>query len=208
VFLGRVSSVLDEAVLDQKLLLAASERTVAALPFLSPTLSHANAHSTPLDQRRWHTEPLNTIENRGDHLLNDAAAMLEGLPALDSEEEIATLGDRSLLPLAFVDEPRSAVVAQFGEAFTKALDDAQVGTWSGPVRSAYGAHLVFVTNRTGDRIPTFEEVRDRVELEWSANRRQRMNRDFLNALLAKYDVTVEWPGKGRLSEAQSASVSP
>ena len=145
---------------------------------------------------------------RGEQLRRDAAALLDALAVADPGTAPAVFGDRTLLPGEFVDEPQSGVVAQFGEGFVERLNDVSIGAWSGPFRSAYGDHLVLVTDRNMGTIPPFEEVRDRVKRELLADRRRRVNLDFLGALLDKYEVTVEWPGGSRKADEQTASVVP
>jgi len=48
----------------------------------------------------------------------------------------------------------------FGPGFAKALEDLPLGTWSGPVRSGYGWHLVLMQEKRDPRLPDFDEVRD------------------------------------------------
>lgn len=132
-------------------------------------------------------------EERGEHLEADASELLARLREAGAEADSAVLGDRLLLPAEFHLEPRSRLAAQLGEAFADALASVPVGVWSGPLRSAYGVHLVRVAERVGGKLPLLSEVRDAVRRDVLAARRARLQREFLQSLLARYRVSVQWP---------------
>jgi parvulin-like peptidyl-prolyl isomerase len=98
-----------------------------------------------------------------------------------------------LLATEFTDELQRSVASQFGEEFAAELANIKEGEWSGPVKSGYGVHLVFVTHRSEGRSPTLDEVHDDVRREVLNARRVEANQSFLNVLLAKYRVTIQWP---------------
>ena len=69
------------------------------------------------------------------------------------------LGDPPPMPPEVSDWTRPMVEARFGAGFAASVFEAQPGGWSGPVASAYGYHLVLVSNprpptsRTSPRWP-------------------------------------------------------
>ena len=63
------------------------------------------------------------------------------------------------------------VAERFGAEFAEAVFGAGPGGWSGPVASAYGFHLVFVTRRAPARVPDFAEVAGRIATDLDAARR-------------------------------------
>jgi parvulin-like peptidyl-prolyl isomerase len=65
---------------------------------------------------------------------------------------------------------------------------APVGQWSGPFRSGYGWHLVRVTQHDADRILSFAEARDRVELDFIQAARDSRNNASFAKLAKKYSV--------------------
>lgn len=132
-------------------------------------------------------------EARGESLEADARELLARLRAAGPDVDISTLGDRLLLPGEFGLERRTRVAAQLGDEFATALDAVPVGAWAGPLRSAYGLHLVLVTARIDGELPPLSEIRGTVRRDLLAERRARMQREFLEALLARYRVSVEWP---------------
>jgi len=132
-------------------------------------------------------------DKRGDRLLADANQLLADLKKQGTDADIAELGDSTLLPQDLADAPQRSVLSQFGSEFTRGLANLKPGEWSGPIQSGYGVHLVFVSQRTEGRVPALEEARDLVKRELMNERRQAANRKFLDELLKKYQVTIQWP---------------
>jgi parvulin-like peptidyl-prolyl isomerase len=81
----------------------------------------------------------------------------------------------------------------FGREFPRKLSALPVGRWVGPVESGYGLHLVLIRERTPGRVPALAEVRDAVEREWRAVRRQELKAELRRRLRARYAVVVQWP---------------
>jgi hypothetical protein len=131
-------------------------------------------------------------EARGDSLPTDARDLLRALNG-DPAAEAGTLGDRILLEPAYDDVSTRDVDSLFGEAFGAAVAGLEPGRWQGPIRSAYGVHLVRVDERVEGRVPDLAEVRSAVLREWVNVQRQEMIEKFYRDLLARYRVTVEWP---------------
>jgi hypothetical protein len=104
-----------------------------------------------------------------------------------------TLGDPLPLPNEFEAASQTEVAGLFGREFPKKLSGLPVGHWAGPIASGYGLHLVLIRERTQGRVPALAEVRDAVEREWRAVRRQELKEELRRRLRARYAVVVEWP---------------
>ena len=96
-----------------------------------------------------------------------------------------------MLPGEVGSSPRSDVARQFGEEFADAILKVEPGRWTGPIRSGYGLHLVFVRERKDGRSPALADVRPLVEREFLSDRRKRRLDAMYEQLLARYRVTVE-----------------
>ena len=72
------------------------------------------------------------------------------------------------------------------------MEAADTGRWVGPVKSAYGLHLIFVTGAEQATIPPFEDVRDAVEREWFAEQRAATIENEYRKLLAGYHVRLDY----------------
>jgi len=124
-----------------------------------------------------------------------AEAIAEGLLARLREAGAAAaieeLGDPLMLPQEVEATPLDQLSRVFGADFAEAMASAPVGSWSGPVRSGFGLHLVFVRARTGVLQAELAQVRAQVERDVvSARRRSELARMY-EGLLAKYTVVIE-----------------
>ena len=143
-------------------------------------------------------------DRRGAALDADASRLLDELRSGTIDEAEATKrGDPFLLASNFDAVSEHALGAQLGDGFAAALVGLPVGVWSGPIESAYGKHLVFITERTQGRVPPLTEVRDAVEREWRTGERREANEAFYAKLRERYAVTVEMP-----PEPSGANSSP
>jgi hypothetical protein len=135
----------------------------------------------------------------GENLARDIAELLVQLNRAGGQADVLTLGDSFLMEHTFTATPTSEITKQFGEKFSAKLGELSPGTWQGPVESGYGAHLVFVSERTEGRVPALAEVRDDVRREWADAARLELNEKFYQELLKHYTVTIESP---HLAEVQ------
>jgi hypothetical protein len=136
-------------------------------------------------------------DKRGDAVITEANRLLEQLRKDDSS--FGELGDPSLLPREVAGESATRITSTFGEDFTKALDKLTLHQWSEPVVSGFGVHLVRLDERVDGRLPNLDEIRSQVAREWSQQLRQRTRDQYLQSLLDRYQVTVEWPESGAAS---------
>ena len=129
----------------------------------------------------------------GENLARDAAQLLAKLNQAGGDTGFAAMGDPFMLDHSFTALPVGQIANQFGEEFAAKLGGLQPGRWQGPVKSGFGTHLVFVSERTKDRLPALAEVRDAVRREWEDARRKEANEKFYQTLLKHYIVTIEQP---------------
>ena len=129
-------------------------------------------------------------DRHGDKIDQDAEATLKTLrtnPAIDP----ATLGDASLLPFDLPPTSMTSIGQTFGADFANAVSKAEPGIWTGPIASSFGLHLVRASDHKAGRLPALVEVRDAVLREWSNEKRKELADTQINALLKRYNVTIE-----------------
>jgi hypothetical protein len=100
-------------------------------------------------------------------------------------------GDRIMLPEAVPLTPSSLIARQFGREFAEQLETLPVDRWAGPVRSGFGAHLVYVREHKDGRLPPLGEIRPAVERELQAQRRKQALDAMYDRLLKKYEVVIQ-----------------
>ena len=77
----------------------------------------------------------------------------------------------------------------FGQTpIAKAIFQIPTGRWSGPFRSGYGWHLVYVTAREPAHLLAFEDARDTVRSDFQADQQDAANRDAFAALKSRYTI--------------------
>lgn len=76
----------------------------------------------------------------------------------------------------------------FGRSFAKAVWDLPVGVWSEPIPSAYGLHLVLVTEEEPARARPLAEVRDEIAAQILRERRRATLEQRLAELERRYRV--------------------
>lgn len=120
----------------------------------------------------------------------------------DNAEQLAqqALTDQSLIGDPFMLQKQYAQrsIREIGDLFGRefaaglaALAPAQ--EWQGPLRSAYGWHVVQLSNATDSRIIPFDEVRDRVLADWQQAQRQAANAEYYRSLRERYQVQMPAP---------------
>lgn len=78
-----------------------------------------------------------------------------------------------------------------------AVFSVPVGRWSGPYRSAYGWHLVRVSERTAPRRPPLSEVRDRVRADYLQAAQDGANKAAFDRLASRFTIVRKDKAGGR-----------
>ena len=95
----------------------------------------------------------------------------------------------ALIPNEFSEETYRGIERLFGKAFTEEVFKLKPGIWEGPVESAYGYHLVYISQLTEGFVPELSEIWDEVEREWSMERRTQVKDQQYLKIKEKYTVS-------------------
>jgi peptidyl-prolyl cis-trans isomerase C len=126
----------------------------------------------------------------------DANALLERLRSEDVPADRAeTLGDPFPLGRRLRAQTQRQLEKQLGPQFAERAMSLDPGVWSGPVRSAYGLHLVFVEEKIPGRDPPLAEIRTQVEQRLRAERGERRVTDLVRQLRDRYEVQIAPQGE-------------
>ena len=101
------------------------------------------------------------------------------------------MGRNAPVPTRFSSAPASALASMFGDEFTAALRTAPTGSWTGPVGSGLGLHLVRIESRKVPSPPQLADVRQRLENDWRSAAIKRAEGESYRKLLEGYDVVIE-----------------
>ena len=121
-------------------------------------------------------------EQHGPALIERAQALRARLIAEGAGADAATLhSEPSNLPPRVVDATQSAVAARFGAEFAQALAQLAPSSWSAPLPSAFGAHLVWISERRPAGVLALDKARTRLSAEL---REQAVQREIARQLAA------------------------
>jgi hypothetical protein len=187
-----------------------TEDTIAAAPPTDQDLqSWMNKHPDKfrVEPKMAFSQVYFNVSRRGENTPAAASKVLAQISSAGKNVAAAQLGDPTMLPhelpLLRVDE----IASMFGDEFAQQIAQLQTGRWAGPVQSAYGWHLVYVSERTEGSSKPLSEVREAVQREWSAERRKEIIESTYSKLREKYVVVVEPPRSQADVASQSGNVA-
>lgn len=129
---------------------------------------------------------------RGGELLDEAdrvKAVLESQPDLNPEEA-AGLGDSLIRSRPYETRTVADATAAYGQSFAEALTAAPIGLWTGPVESAFGAHLIRLAERSEAELPPLADVENQVRGRLLRELREKNSAERYAKLRAAYEITV------------------
>jgi hypothetical protein len=122
----------------------------------------------------------------------DAQRALQRLTRGANADEV---GDPFMLPRELADVSREDIVRDFGSSFADAVTGSTPGSWSGPVRSPFGVHLVKLESHIPSSAARFEDVRDSVRDAYLGQKQREANAALRTRLRQQYKIVVE-PAEG------------
>lgn len=105
---------------------------------------------------------------------------------------VTDIGDRFPFLRNYVERTLEFMQGHFGPQFVEALQALAPSedSWQGPLQSAYGFHVVMLTELTEARYPSLEEIRGEVELEYIEQRSREALSDMIDNVREQYDVEM------------------
>jgi hypothetical protein len=114
----------------------------------------------------------------------------QSLASLRAGRDAATYGDSTPLPRQVERVFPPDIKEAFGDAFERAVRNVHPGTWSGPLHSSFGYHLVRVVWRGERVIPTLANAHDVVLREWMRAHTVDVKERLYRSLRARYTVAI------------------
>jgi hypothetical protein len=125
-------------------------------------------------------------DNRGANAKTDAAAAL----VLTRKNEQPT-GDRFPFDVEFSSANFGEVRNVLGPKFATTVFELPSTTWSGPIQSGLGYHLVYVSEKTLPTLAPLEEVRDLAIQSWREDESARIFEELIANLKAEFEVNID-----------------
>lgn len=107
-------------------------------------------------------------------------------------DESSSHGDRFPYFVNYIERPPQLIASHLGGEMSDALfrlpaDEAQ---WRGPFESRFGTHLVLITGQQPRRMPSFDEVRERVAADAQAARDRDLTDAAIDEIVARYTIVI------------------
>ncbi|NCF44142.1 MAG: hypothetical protein GWP70_04895 [Proteobacteria bacterium] len=100
-------------------------------------------------------------------------------------------GDPFMLQRSYTQRSSREIGDLFGRAFARDLAGLQVQTnWQGPLRSAYGWHAIQLTHKRAAADLSYEQVAEKVLIDWQQQQRSAANKAYIDNLLATYTIQL------------------
>jgi hypothetical protein len=161
----------DDATLNQYLQKNSEVYTVAP----SVTFTHVFLDSS----RHGDSEAKTMAEKVQRELLSHAAGF----------NDAPRFGDRFPYLQNYVERTFDYVGSHFGDEFVSALKEmAPSQSWSGPIHSIHGYHLVLLTARAEARMPELGEIRTQLEEDWKRDRAEAARSFSMSRLAREYTI--------------------
>lgn len=121
--------------------------------------------------------------------IEDAAET--ALARLRSGAEWKSLGDPFIQKRSYAAVPEREVARLFGPEFAADIFKLGAGSWSEPIGSAFGLHLVRIEAIDSAAQARFAPIRAEVLAAWQDEQRAEAKRTALDEMIGKYEVVVE-----------------
>lgn len=128
-------------------------------------------------------------DDRKDHL-KDATETLKKHPDA-SFNEMKELGDA--LPFNYYYENINAgeLGLQLGSNFAEELNNVGINQWTGPIKSGFGYHLVYIVEKTPPTLPDFELIKSDIIRDYEYDYQNEINETIYQDFKKQYEIIVE-----------------
>jgi hypothetical protein len=120
----------------------------------------------------------------------DAQQFLEKIEG-QAPEALKEPGDRLPFPIYFEATNRDELDRQLGMEFSRALENLDTVMWTGPVRSGFGWHLIYLTEKIPARAPAYESIIKELKRDFEYENQRKINDQVYNELRRNYEIEFD-----------------
>jgi peptidyl-prolyl cis-trans isomerase C len=122
----------------------------------------------------------------------DAEVIKKQLQALkEPPQDARSYGDPFMLQSYYPERSEAELLKLFGSGFARSVFELAPQQWHGPVLSGYGTHLVYVHDHQVPEPSAFVDVEEQVRQDWESDKREELNAQFIESMIARYEVIIE-----------------
>jgi parvulin-like peptidyl-prolyl isomerase len=113
----------------------------------------------------------------------EAQKLLDRLKDSKSSK-VSTIGKK-------VDLSKESVEKIFSKEFTNRIFNLKLNTWQGPFQTKYGLHLVNIHSIIKNKTPSFEDMKNKLEIKYTKEQLIQANKVFYENLYKKYEIIID-----------------
>ncbi|WP_345369658.1 peptidylprolyl isomerase [Algivirga pacifica] len=129
-------------------------------------------------------------EDRYKEPMREAKRLLRNMPDA-SPEVLHAYGSLRALPFFIQEQNKQQVENTFGGSLHQALSKLPTEQWYGPVQSAYGTHILYLTQKTPPKDLPFEQVKKVLQRDYEYNRAQQNREAMYEQMKNNYKIKIE-----------------
>lgn len=123
----------------------------------------------------------------------EISAFIEGLKSQNLDEVYTRRGDSIMLDSEYTDIPSSQIARLFGRIFVKGLDGLAEHQWTGPIKSGFGLHLVYIDRKMPRHVATLDELESEIKLSYRTEAQKKARDAFYAELRNQFELIIEKP---------------
>jgi len=123
-----------------------------------------------------------SFENDSKNRANDAYLKVNASQNINS--------DPFFLGKNFANENLKNIGRNFGKNFTNLIQETKLNQWSSPIESAYGHHLIYISDYKEGYYPIIDEVLNQVKVDLLQSKRDTAIKDYLDQVKTEYVVII------------------
>jgi len=100
------------------------------------------------------------------------------------------LSDSFLLPLKYDLVTYQELSRRFGKKFSQKLATLKEGSWSEPIKSGYGLHLVYISKKIEGALPPIDGIKQILTNRYMQKQREKGNIEFYKMLKKNYIIEI------------------
>ena len=114
----------------------------------------------------------------------------DALSLIRSGSNATEFGEPFLLGKNFSSKSIPEIERSFGKEFSEEIQNISPQTWSGPLNSEYGFHIVFVNSISESYTPDLEEIKNAVIGDVILEKQNNAVNEYLKELRSKYQIEI------------------
>jgi len=90
----------------------------------------------------------------------------------------------------FVDMDLRKIESEFGKNFSLNFNNIKLNTWTEPIKSSFGHHIIFISNYSEGYLPSIKTVLKQVEIDYIQTKRDQAVNKYLNNVKTEYKIYI------------------